>query len=156
MTVSELLKQLTDHLAEHGDDDILVAVKPELEAPAQAFAVEHAIEEDGEQLALLSVPPSALLLPPEDKSCRNTCSDEVEEKEKADEPAKSLSESSESSQSDVDEITSILNRFTASLKEGDGPDPEKKAPEEPVSDLGRILKEFTSSGPASIQIRVTI
>jgi len=61
MKVSTLIKKLTDHLVDYGDDDIYVKVKPELESYFQPFTVEHATDKDGEQLALLSVPPSVLL-----------------------------------------------------------------------------------------------
>ena len=155
MRVSELLKQLTDHLAEHGDDDILVAAKPELESPAQAFAVEHAIEKDGEQLALLSVPPSALLLPSEDKKSANTCPDE--EKEPKENRPNSLQQAIQSLRSENETLLSVLpeaiQRISEKLKETD---PEKEATEEAESALEKFLKEITSSGPASIQIRVSL
>ena len=155
MTVSELLKQLTDHLAEHGDDDILVAAKPELESPAQTFAVEHAIEKDGEQLALLSVPPSALLLPSEDKNSANTCPDE--EKEPKENHPNSLRQAIQSLRSENETLLSVLpeaiQRISEKLKEIDL---EKEATEKAESALEKFLKETTSSGPASVQIRVSL
>ena len=200
MRVSELQKQLTDHLAKYGDDYVLVGLRSELESVGQSFKVGPANDKDGSRFALLGVDPWLLL---DDKSSAGESSENAEtptnslqqaiktmkeenetlltllpetiqriaEKLKETDPEKegekkeenhpnSLQQAiktiKEENETLLSELPAAIRRIAAVLKDGESPDPEKEETEEAESALEKFLKEITSSGPASIQIRVTL
>jgi len=152
MRVSELQKQLTDHLAKYGDDYVLVGLRSELESVGQSFKVGPANDKDGSRFALLGVAPWFLL---DDKSSAG------ESSENAERPTNSLQQAIQSLRSENEkllrELPAAIRRIAALLKDGESPDPEKEETEEAESALEKFLKEITSSGgPVNIQIRVTL
>ena len=148
MRVSELQKQLTDHLAKYGDDYVLVGLRSELESVGQSFKVGPANDKDGSRFALLGVAPWFLL---DDKSSAG------ESSENAETPTNSLQQATQSLRSENETLLTLLpeaiQRISEKLKETD---PEKEATEEAESALEKFLKETASSGPVNIQIRVSL
>ena len=162
MRVSELQKQLTDYLVNYGDDQILVTEKPELESWFQPFEIGPSSPMEGfPRVAIMDVPPSVLgqYKQPAEKNCANSSPEKEGEKKEENHP-NSLQQAIETIKEENETLLTLLpeaiQRISEKLKDGESPDPEKKVTEEPLSDLERVLKEITSSGPASIQIRVTL
>jgi len=162
MKVSELQKQLTDYLVNYGDDQILVTAKPELESWFQPFEIGPSSPMEGfPRVAIMDVPPSVLGQYKQlaEKNCADASPEKEGEKKEENHPS-SLQEAiktiREENEALLSELPAAIRRIAALLKDEESPDPEQEATEKAESALEKFLKETSSSGPASIQIRVSL